>query len=180
MSVSNSRIHIDRLRQLILLSFFGELMFISKMLMDGLPNIHMIAMLIGVITLVYRSKALVSIYVFAILVGALYGFDVWWVPYLYIWIPLWAVFMLIPKRTKPALAIPVYIAVCFLHGLLYGVMYAPVQALAYRFSFEMTLTWVLAGLPWDIVHAVGNAVMATMIYPLYVVLNKLESKIKIQ
>ena len=43
-----------------------------------------------------------------------------------------------PKAMAPI----VYAAVCGLHGLLYGVLYAPAQALMYGLSFEATLAWI--------------------------------------
>ena len=76
----------------------GALIFCSKLLMEWAPNIHFIALFIITFTLVYRQKALVPIYVFVLLTGVYGGFNVWWVPYLYIWLPLWGIAMLIPRR----------------------------------------------------------------------------------
>ena len=152
-------------------------MFVSKLIMEFLPNIHLLAMFIVVFTLVYRQYALIPIYVFAMLTGLYGGFGLWWVPYLYIWTVLWAVVMILPKRMKPKFAIPIYIAVAALHGLLYGIMYAPFQALAFGFDFNQTILWVIAGLKFDIIHMIGNIVTGFMIYPLYKLILKLDSKL---
>lgn len=162
---------------IVLGAMFGSLMFISKLVMEFLPNIHLLAMFIVVFTLVYRQYALIPIYVFAMLTGFYGGFGLWWVPYLYIWTILWAIVMILPKRMKPKFAIPMYIAVAALHGLLYGTMYAPFQALAFGLNFESTIAWIVAGLSFDIMHMIGNIVTGCLIYPLYKLLLKLDAKL---
>ena len=72
----------------------GALMFVSDIAMEALPNIHLIGVLIVASTVVYRFKALWSIYIYVIVYGVVTGFGVWWVPYLYVWTVLWAVVML--------------------------------------------------------------------------------------
>ena len=172
---------IEAVRRTILIivlgAMFGSLMFISKLVMEFLPNIHLLAMFIVVFTLVYRQYALIPIYVFAMLTGLYGGFGLWWVPYLYIWTILWAIVMILPKRMKPKFAIPIYVAVAALHGLLYGTLYAPFQALAFGLNFESTIAWIIAGLSFDVTHMIGNIVTGCLIYPLYKLLLKLDAKL---
>ena len=151
-------------------------MFTSKMIMEFLPNIHAVAMFIVVFTLTYRHKALISIYVYVFLVGLVYGFNSWWYPYIYIWTILWALIMLIPKKLSTTSQIIIATIFCAIHGLAYGMLYAPFQAIMFGLSFEGTIAWIVAGLPWDVVHMIGNVVMASLIYPLYKTIIKLKSK----
>lgn len=160
------------LREIIVFSLLGTIMFLSKLLMDALPNIHIIAALITVYTLVFRAKALYPLYIFVFLTGLYGGFNMWWLPYLYIWTVLWAVVMLLPKKMKPAVAFPVYMTVCGLHGLCYGTLYAPVQAMMYGLSFKKTVAWIIAGLPYDAIHGLGNAVASLLVLPLTAALKK--------
>ncbi len=102
----------------------------------------------------------------------------WWVPYTYVWTVLWAVVMLLPKNMSKKSKLVVYPLVCGLHGLLFGILYAPVQALMFSFSFEQTIAWIMAGFPFDIVHAVGNVAVGTLIYPLSEALKKLNKKVQ--
>ena len=67
----------------------------------------------------------------------------------------------------------VYCAVCALHGLAYGTLYAPFQAIAFHYSFDQTLAWIAAGFPWDLVHAGGNLVAGLLIVPMIKLLGKL-------
>ena len=46
------------LKELVAFGMLGGVMFISKLVMDAFPNIHLLAMLTVAFTLVFRQKAL--------------------------------------------------------------------------------------------------------------------------
>ncbi len=163
------------IRDTIIFAMLGAIMFISKVIMEFLPNIHAVAMFIAVFTLVYRWKALIPIYIYVFLIGIVNGFGTWWYPYIYIWAVLWAFIMLIPKRLSIKKRAVISAILCGLHGITYGIMYAPFQALAFGLNFEGTIAWIVAGFPFDIVHMCGNIAMSVLIMPLYRVINKLEN-----
>ncbi len=168
----------QRLVDLILLTIFGTLMFISKLLTDLLPNIHLIAMFIVVFTVVFRAKALLAIYIFVFLTGLYGGFQPWWLPYLYIWAVLWAVVMLLPKNMKPAVAAVIYSALAALHGFCFGLLYSPAQALLFGLDFKGTVAWIIAGLPFDFMHGLGNIFASLLCLPLITVLKKALNSIR--
>ena len=151
-------------------------MLLSKLVMEALPNIHLLGVLTITYTLVYRWRALIPIYVYVLLNGLLSGFNAWWVPYLYIWTLLWAITMLLPRRMPKWLACIVYPTLCALHGIAFGVLYAPAQAIMFGLNFQETLTWIAAGLPFDIIHSFGNFAVGLLIYPLSEVIQKLENR----
>ena len=142
--------------------------------MEWAPNIHFIALFIITFTLVYRAKALVPIYVFVLLTGVYGGFNVWWVPYLYIWLPIWGLAMLLPRRAPTWLLTLLAMLLGGLHGMLYGILYAPAQALFFGLNFQMTVAWILSGAPFDILHAIGNLAACTLTVPLVRLLQRLE------
>lgn len=157
----------------------GAIMFLSKLVMEFLPNIHLVGTLIAVCTLVYRKKALVPIYIYVLLVGVYGGFNWWWMPYIYIWAILFLMIMLIPRdvsREKIIIAVPILTA---LHGLLYGTLYSPCQAIMFDLNFEQTIAWIIAGMPFDITHAIGNFVLGFLVYPLTKLITKLSIQIGI-
>ena len=168
--------NLEKLRLMAVFAMLGAIMFVSKLVMEFLPNIHLIGALTMIYTIVYRAKALIPIYIFVFLTGLYGGFSLWWVPYLYVWTLLWAVTMLLPKRMPKKIAVPVYMVICALHGLLFGVIYAPAQALLFGFNFKQTVAWVAAGFSFDVIHAIGNFVAATLILPLSQTLLRLENK----
>ena len=152
---------------------FGSMMFCSKIIMDLFPNIHLIGMFCIILTAIFRFKALIPIYVFVFITGLYGGFAFWWLPYLYIWLPLWAITMLIPRRAPRWLLCILYPAVCALHGLFYGTLYAPAQALMYGLDFDGMIAWIIAGIPFDVMHAIGNLAAGVLVYPLTELLKRL-------
>ena len=165
------------IKEICLFGILSALMFISKIVMEALPNIHLLGMLTITYTIVFRKKALIPIYVYVLINGLYAGFNAWWVPYLYIWTILWVIVMLLPKNMPKAVACVVYPIICALHGLFFGVLYAPVQALMLNFTFEQTLTWIAAGFTFDIIHMIGNFAVGLLILPVSEALKKLVKNI---
>ena len=158
------------IREITIFGMLGALMYASKLLMEFLPNVHLLGMFIVAETVVYRKKALFPLYVFIFLVGMFNGFNTWWIPYLYIWLPLWGVTMLLPRNMPAKLAPVIYMIVSACHGFLFGTLYAPFQALAFGLNFKGTIAWIIAGLPWDAVHGAGNFVAGILIVPVIKIL----------
>ncbi len=161
---------------MVLFSMFGTLMFCSKLLMELLPNIHLLGMFIMVFTVVFRLKALLPIYIFVMLTGVYAGFAPWWIPYIYIWAVLWGVTMLLPRKMPRAVAAVVYPILCGLHGLGFGLLYAPAQAVMFGLNFEGAVAWFLAGLPFDALHGLGNLLSGVLILPLVELLRRVLPK----
>lgn len=166
------------IRETAVYGMLGALMYVSKVIMEVVPNVHLLGVFTIAFTVVYRKKALYPIYTYVILNGIFCGFATWWIPYLYLWTVLWGVIMLLPeklpKKWKPA----VYMLVNAGHGFLFGTLYAPAQAILYGLSFRGMLAWIVAGLPWDFVHGVSNFICGLLIVPLIHVLRRLENSVK--
>lgn len=162
-------------RRMVIFAMLGSLMFATTFVMKALPNIHLLALLIIVTTRVYRAWALVPIYIYVFLEGVIQAFSPWWIPYLYIWTILWAAVMLLPRELTFA-PVVIFCAMGFLHGALFGVMWAPVQAVLFGLDFDGVLAWIGAGLPFDITHGVGNAAACTLALPLIDIFERLERR----
>ena len=161
-----------KIKEIAIFAVLGAVMSVSKLVMEIFPNIHLIGMLIVAITVVFRAKALYSIYVFVFLNGLFSGFPLWWIPYLYVWTVLWVFVMLIPKKT-PKKALPViYMSVAALHGFLFGILYAPSQAILFGLNFKSTIAWIVAGFPFDLIHGISNFICGVLICPIIAVLRR--------
>lgn len=158
---------------MVLFSMFAALMFCSKLIMEALPNIHLLGMLTMLLTVVFRKKALIPLYLYVIVQGLYAGFAPWWVPYLYVWTVLWGMTMLLPKNMPTWLAAIVYPAICAIHGFAFGIIYAPGQALLYGFTFEQTLAWIASGFPFDVIHGISNIFTGMLVLPLSELIKKL-------
>ena len=154
-------------------AMLGAVMFVSKLLMDVLPNIHLLGLLVMAYTLVYKVKALIPIYIFVLLLGVYAGFNLWWIPHVYLWVILFLVTLSLPKRIPEKLKYIIYPLVCSLFGLFYGTLYAPAQALLFGLDFKGMIAWIIAGIPFDIIHACSNLIVGLMIVPLSELLKKL-------
>ena len=163
------------IKEIAVFGMLGALMCISKFITEPFPNIHLLGVFTVAFTVVYRQKALYPIYTFVFLAGAIWGIGLWWIPYLYIWTVLWGAVMLLPKNMPKKVAPIVYIVVCGLHGFLYGILYAPSQALLFGLDFKGTVAWIVAGLPFDMVHGFSNLILGVLIVPIIKVLKKLKT-----
>lgn len=144
---------------------FGAIMYVSRVILAVLPNIHLLGMLVMTLTVVFRVKALIPIYIYVMLEGILSGFALWWYPYLYVWTVLWALTMLIPKRTPRKLMFVLFPVLCALHGFSFGILYAPMQAFLYGYNFEQTLIWIAKGSLFDITHGISNIFAGMLVLP---------------
>ena len=162
------------IREIAVFGMLGGIMYASKLLMELIPNVHLLGAQIIAYTVVYRKKALYPIYTYVILNGILCGFAAWWVPYLYLWTLLWGAVMLLPKQMPKKVRPIVYMTVCAAHGFLFGTLYAPAQAILFGLNFKGMIAWIVAGLPWDAIHGVSNFFCGLLIVPIVKVLQYAE------
>lgn len=165
-------------RETAIFGMLGAVMYASKVVMEFLPNVHLLGVLTIAFTLVYREKALYPIYTFVLLQGIFSGFAAWWAPHLYLWTILWGGTMLLPKNPPKKFRPLLYMLLCAAHGFLYGTLYAPAQALLFGLSFQGMVAWIIAGLPFDAVHGVSNFFCGTLILPVVSALNLAEESLR--
>ncbi len=166
-------------KEITVFALLGALMYMGDILMEALPNIHLVGVLTVVYTLAFRKKALIPIYIYVFITLLTNGFGIWSLPYLYLWTVLWGIVMLIPSKMPKWLQWIIYPFVCALHGIFFGVLYAPAHAIIMGLDFNGMLTWILAGFTFDILHAIGNFAGGLMIVPLKDFLLKLKKQAKI-
>lgn len=158
--------------EIVLFGMLGAVMFATKIVMESLPNIHLLALFIISFTIVFRWKALWPIYIYVLLDGLYHGFSTWWLPYLYVWLILWGAVMLLPKNMPKKIAPFVYCTLGALHGLLFGTLYAPMYMLIMKLDFKTTLAWIVAGFSFDLIHGISNLAVCILVIPLVKILQK--------
>ena len=154
-------------------AMLAALMFASKKLMELLPNIHLLGALTVAYTAAFRKKAFIPLYLYIIIEGLFSGFATWWIAYLYIWAPLALAILALPKNIPDRVAAVLYPTFSGLHGLAFGILYAPAQAIIFGLDFEGTLAWIAAGLPMDVIHGISNFAFGFLALPLSRLLLKL-------
>ena len=161
------------IREMCIFAMLGALMFCSKIIMEALPNIHLLGMFTMAYTFAFGKKALVPIYIYVLVNGLFAGFSTWWIPYLYVWTVLWAATMPLASHVPKKAARFLCPVLCCLHGLAFGVLYAPAQALLFGLNFKQTLAWIAAGFPFDVTHGIGNFFTGFLVIPLSELLRRL-------
>lgn len=165
--------HID-LRQIALFGMLGALTFGAKVAMSGLPNIEPVSLLVMLFAVVFGWRALYPIYLYVLMEIMLYGISFWNINYLYIWSIL-AVAAIFMRRLKNPLW---WALLSGLFGLAFGLLCSPVYMVVGG-SFDYGIRWWLAGLPFDIPHAIGNFVIALVLFvPLRKLLGKLYARMQ--
>ncbi len=159
--------------ELVLFSMLGALMFCSRIIMQALPNIHLVGMFTVTLTLVFRAKALIPIYISVLLSAIYYSFSPWMIQDVYIWAVLWAIAMPIPKKAPRWILSVVCPVICSLHGFLFGILSAPAHALVFDLGFEEMIAWIVSGAIFDVAHGIGNLFAGLFIIPLSELIKKL-------
>lgn len=146
------------LAEVALFGVLGGLTFAAKEIMAGLPNIEPVSLMVMLFAVTFGKKALYPIYVFVALEFALYGFSLWSIDYLYIWLVLAIAAYLLRGMTNPlgwALLSGVF-------GLLFGALCTPVCLLVGDWAFAVS--WWINGIPFDLLHCGGNFVIALALF----------------
>lgn len=164
--------------EIVIFGMLGAVMMVSDLLMNFLPNIHLVGVMIVVLTVVYRWKALFPLYTYVLLIGLSEGIGMWWLPYLYIWTVLWGMVMLLPRRMPKGVAFVAYALVCGLHGFAFGFLWIPAQMVLMSFSLEQALVWWRFGfVAADIPHGIGNLLGSTLVLPLVTLIRRLDRRL---
>lgn len=146
----------------------GGLMFAGKVALMALPNVEPVSLLVMLLAVVFGCKCLYAIYVYVLLELLLHGFHLWVFNYLYIWALLAGAAWLLREMRQPlgwALLSGVF-------GLLFGVLCAPIYLVVGGPMYAVS--WWVSGIPFDMIHALSNFVIALVLFvPLRTLLEKL-------
>lgn len=149
---------------------------VFKFAMIGLPNIELTSFWLILFSKNFGKRVYFVVPVFTLIEGMIFGFNLWWISYLYVW-PLLVFATQIFKKSDSTLTWAVISAV-------FGLSFGFLCALPYLFTgtdLQSGLTivfsqWV-AGIPWDITHCIGNFVLTLLLYkPLSEVMLKIQQR----
>ena len=155
-------------KDIVVTAVLAALLFSVQVGLSFLPNIELVSLLIIIYTLIFKEKAFYAIYIFAFLEGAVYGFGVWWVMYLYVWTILYAVTYLFRRNRSVIL----WAVISGFFGLSFGAL----CAIPYFITggIGAGIAWWVSGLLFDVVHGAGNFVVVLVLYkPIFCILEKL-------
>lgn len=145
-------------KEIVILGLLGALLFSSTVALAALPNIEPASLLVMVYAAVLEKKALFPIYTFVGLEYLIWGFGLWSVCYLYVWLVLAAVAYALRRMESPVGWAVLSGAFGCSFGALCALSYLPVGGWSYA------LSWWVSGIPFDLLHCAGNFVMALVLF----------------
>lgn len=141
-----------------LFALLGALLIVVQVALAFLPNIELVSILIVVYTVVFGFKAMIPTAVFVVSEWLIYGFGLWSINYIYVW-PLLVLIAYIFRKNRSPLF---WALVCGIYGLAFGALCAIVQACVGGIAFGVSY-WI-NGIPFDLLHCVGNFVTALLLF----------------
>lgn len=140
-------------RELAQLALFTALTVGGKEAIAAIPGFEPVTLLLLLCTLLYGAKAVYVALAFAACEIGLYGLGIWNLMYLYIW-PL-LVLAALPFRGVRSRVF--WAAFAGIFGLCFGALCAVVYL---PDGWRAMLSWWVAGIPTDLAHGAGNAILA--------------------
>lgn len=148
-----------RLRLIVLSGVLGAVMLVCQIALAPLPNIELVSLLTILFTLALGRYVAYSLAVFVLLEGLIYGFGLWWFSYLYIWAILAAAAYLF-RKMESRLG---WALLCGFFGLFFGTLTAvPIFLIS---GFATGVAYIISGIPFDLMHAAGNFLLALLLLP---------------
>lgn len=153
-------------REIALIGFMVAIIEVSKLAFSFLPNIELTTFWLILFTLFFGRRILFVVPVFTLIEGAVYGFGLWWVMYLYAW-PLLVLLVWIFRRQE---SVWFWAILSGAFGLSFGALcsipYFFIGAFGNGVStgLHTAFAWWIAGIPWDLVHGGGNFILMLLLY----------------
>lgn len=167
-----------KINEICLYGMLGVILFALKFAMSFLPNIEPVSLLLIVYTITFGVKAIYPMTIYILLEILIYGFNLWSVAYLYIWLILVIATLMVIKITNKNMNPLIWASVSGVFGLIFGAMYMPIYMASGGFAFA--LTWWISGIPFDVIHCVANFILcATLFKPITTALLTLKQEAKL-
>lgn len=163
-------------KKLVRIAMFAAMLFVGQVGLSFIPNVEVVSLLILCITLVFEKEGLYASFVFVLLEGVQWGFGLWWFSYLYVW-PILYFIIIGCKKINPQNDFVIWAIILGFYGLTFGGLFA----LAYiPVSINYAITYWIAGLTFDVIHAVSNVIVTLLLAkPTYLLLLKIKQTIKV-
>ncbi|MBQ4283221.1 MAG: hypothetical protein IJB96_04760 [Lachnospira sp.] len=155
-----------RVKDIVLVGMMVAVIEVCKAAFAWIPNIELTSFWIIIFTLYLGKRTYFAMPVFILVEGAVYGINIWWIMYLYVW-PLLS---FITVRFRKMNSVIGWSLVSGVFGLLFGLLCSIPYIFIGSFGTDITagfataLAWWVAGIPWDIVHGVGNFIIMLVLY----------------
>ena len=167
------------IKDITLIAMMVAIIEVCKIALSFLPNIEVTTFWLILFTIYFGRKIVYVVPIFIILEGAIYGIGTWWLMYLFVW-PLLVFICYIFKNNKSIWFWSIFSGT---FGLFFGAICSIPYVIICAFSsgiktgIRLGIAWWIAGIPWDIVHGIGNFVIMLSLYiPIKYILMEIKVK----
>lgn len=151
---------------------------VSKAALSFLPNIELTSFWLIMFTIFFGWKIVAVVPVFILIEGCIYGMNLWWIMYLYVW-PLLVLIAWLLRKNDSAWF---WAIVSGIFGLCFGALCSLVYVVigwssggGFLGGLHSGFVWWIAGIPWDLIHCAGNFVLMLVLYrPIYGAMKKMK------
>ena len=165
------------IKDITLIAMMVAVIEVCKIALTFLPNIELTTFWLIMFTIYFGRKIVYVVPVFIIIEGAIYGMQIWWIMYLFVW-PLLVFVCYLFKKNR---SIWFWSILSGTFGLFFGALCSIPYIIVCAFSsgiktgIQLGIAWWIAGIPWDIVHCLGNFVIMLVFYiPITYVLSQIK------
>lgn len=150
----------NKVKELVLVAVLAGIMVISKEILAFLPNIELVSFLVIVYTIALgctRTVMICTIFTFVQIL--LYGIGPWTPMYFLVWPMLSLLTKLFKKYCHSEFAL------AMLSGS-FGLIFGLLMSIPYFIiGFEAGLAYFIKGIPFDLIHGIGNYLLMLVLYP---------------
>lgn len=158
---------------MVLFGMLGAMTFAGKYILSGMPNIEPVSLMVMLFAATFGMKWVYPVTVYVVMEFLVFGLGLWNINYLYVWAVLAMLAYAFRSMEHPLGWAILSGTFGLAFGALCGLVDIPVGGLGYAVA-----KWA-SGIPFDIVHCVGNFVIALVLFkPLRNLLEKLAVRVK--
>lgn len=163
------------IKDITLIGMMVAVIEVCKVALAWAPNIEMTSFLLIMFTLFFGRKIVFVVPVFILIEGAMYGVGDWWIMYLYTWPILVFLTWLFRKQDSVWFWCTVSSLFGFSFGFLCSFTYAAIGAMngGIRNGLVVGFAKWVSGIPFDILHGLGNfVIMMILFHPVRMILKE--------
>ena len=154
------------IQDIALIGMMVAIIEVCKAAFSFLPNIELTTFWVIMFTIFFGWKMIFVIPVFILIEAFIYPFGLWLIMYLYTW-PLLALIVWLCRKNQ---SVWFYSILSGAFGLGFGLLCSIPYLFMYgaggglKAGLSATFAWWISGIPWDIVHGIGNFVIMLVLY----------------
>lgn len=153
-------------RDIALIGMMVAVIEVCKVALANIPNVELTTFWIILFSIYFGNRIFLVIPVFILIEGAMYGFGLWWIMYLYTWPSLAILCRLLRKSNSVITWSFLSGAFGFLYGFLCSIPYFFIGASGggVAAGFRTAFTWWIGGIPFDLIHGTANFILMLVLY----------------